>query len=390
MPLTAFDPDTGRIVLATWAVSSPQCKDPTCRAKLSLVRGTDARVQHFRHVVHSQCRSADQTRDQDAKSPWHFWWQSQTDDPSRVEVTDVNAAGDVRRADILTKFGWCIEVQHSGIAAGTVRARENHWNGKVLWLVDAASSDRRVDFSMDDRWARLDGPWVQHLSTVIAVDDGQYVWLFPWTVIRSGGQVASNTSYLRRFDHAEFIRDWINADGAPFTKEPSTKWRKDSLDRAARTREDIERREKAAQARMLREQREADLLCEYQGPRSNLIHEQPVPPPTMSPVSPTPPTPPAQPARRYEVVVDIRDTPPDPAPERLPITNWRKSDASRHPVTKLPGHTNRTLACRDCARLLAHDAGRLKCDANWTPSTTTDIDPSWAACSVWLPNREDS
>lgn len=70
----------------------------------------------------------------------------------------------MRRADVLTPFGWCIEVQHSAIAAKTIRARENHWNGKVLWLVDAASSDRQVDFSIDEHRARLDGVWVHHLQ----------------------------------------------------------------------------------------------------------------------------------------------------------------------------------------------------------------------------------
>ena len=58
MPLTAFDPDTGQVVMATRPVSSPQCKDPDCRAKLHLVRGTELRVQHFRHSVHSTCRTA--------------------------------------------------------------------------------------------------------------------------------------------------------------------------------------------------------------------------------------------------------------------------------------------------------------------------------------------
>lgn len=383
MPLTAFDPETGQVVLATWPVSSPQCKDPTCRAKLHLVRGTQARVQHFRHSTRSACRSMDPIREREAMSPWHLWWQSQADDAARIEVTDVNASGDVRRADIVTGFGWCLEVQHSPIAAKTVRARENHWNGRVLWLVDAASDDRQADFSIDARWARLDGTWVHHLGTLVAVDDGDSVWLFPASVMRSAGEIRSSAAYMRRFDRADFVQTWINAHTAPFAGEPQTKWRKDALERVARSRADSQLREQLAHARALREQRQTEIVCEYQGPRTNLIHEQPAAPVTLPPpVAPQP-----QPQRRVDVVVDLRDTSPITT-EPMVIT-WRKTDASRHPVTKLPAHSNRGLACRDCARILEHSGGRLKCDAYWTPSTSTDINPAWAACSVWRPKREE-
>ena len=321
-------------------------------------------------------------------SPWHVWWQSQSDDAARIEVTDVNGSGDVRRADILTKFGWCIEVQHSPILAKTIHARENHWNGKVLWLVDAASEDRQVDFSIDRQWARLDGRWVHHLSTLVAVDDGASVWRFPPSVMRSAGEIRSNSSYVKRLDRDDFIRSWINADHAPFVKEPDTKWRKDAAKRAARSKADVELRERLALARALREQRQADLACEYQGQRSNLIHEEPEAAPTIS-VPPTVTPPHTPPERQYDMVVDIRDTAVPATRSGLPIVDWRKTDASRHPVTKLPAHTNRALACRDCARILTHGKGRLKCDAYWTPSTSTDIDPAWAACSVWQPAREE-
>lgn len=303
MPLTAFDPETGQVVLATWPVSSPQCKDPTCRAKLHLVRGTQSRVQHFRHSTRT-CRNVDPIREREAMSPWHLWWQSQADDAARIEVTDINASGDVRRADIVTRFGWCIEVQHSPIAAKTVRARENHWNGRVLWLVDAASDDRHADFSIDPRWARLDGTWVHHLGALVAVDDGESIWLFPASVMRSAGEIRSNAAYMKRFDRAGFIQTWINADTAPFAAEPQTKWRKDALDRIARSRADSQLREQMAHARALREQRQTEIVCEYQGPRTNLIHEQPAAPVTPpQPVAPQP-----QPQRQVDVVVDLRET----------------------------------------------------------------------------------
>ena len=88
------------------------------------------------------------------------------------------------------------------------------------------------------------------------------------------------------------------------------------------------------------------------------------------------------------MVVDIRDTVTEP-PVTRPIIDWRKTDSSRHPVTRLPAHHNRSVACWQCARLVQHGQSRLKCDANWTPTTATDINPDWAACSVWLPHREE-
>ena len=56
MPLTAFDPETGQVVLATWPVSSPQCKDPTCRAKLHLAE--EALLQRRRDYAKSLAQQA--------------------------------------------------------------------------------------------------------------------------------------------------------------------------------------------------------------------------------------------------------------------------------------------------------------------------------------------
>jgi hypothetical protein len=54
----------------------------------------------------------------------------------------------------------------------------------------------------------------------------------------------------------------------------------------------------------------------------------------------------------------------------------------------LPGSAAHNARCADCARLVAHSEGRLKCDAFWTPSPATDINPTWAACSVWQPRKD--
>src|SRR5574343_654376 len=112
---------------------------------------------------------------------------------------------------------------------------------------------------------------MHHLSTLMAVDDGANVWLFPASVIRSAGEIRSTAAYMKRLDRLDFVRAWINAYDAPLPGEPETRWREDSRARTTRNSEDREVREQLARARALREQQQSEVVCEYQGPRSNLI-----------------------------------------------------------------------------------------------------------------------
>lgn len=380
MPLTAYDPDTGRIILPGSTAVSAQCRDPKCRAKLAQVRATDLRVAHFRHTVHSNCPGSDPIREREVMSPWHMYWQSQCTDPDRIEYTHVDASGDRRRADILTPYGWAIEVQHSAIGPKTIQARQNHWNGLVLWLLDAVSTDRSLDFSTGRRTI-LTGQWVHHLTTLIAVDDGTTVHLLPPILRRSHGEVWTD-EVTWPMPREEFVGRFINAEQPPWTSAPRTRWRWDRAKRQDAQRQESNRVLRERQA-FLRMQREAltGYECEYSGDSpERLMHDTP------------------------DVVVDLRDPDPDPpqalqtllAPPQAKPTiewpqkvapDWRKTDASRHPVTRLPAAAH-NARCADCARLVAHSEGRLKCDAFWTPSPATDINPTWAACSVWQPRKD--
>lgn len=286
MPLTAYDPTTSSIIRPGNTSATPQCRDPQCRANLHLVKRTPERVAHFRHSVHSDCPNRDSIREKEAMSPWHIWWQQQCDTPDRIEYTHTDPGGDRRRADIVTLYDWCIEVQHSAIAPTTIRARENHWSGRVLWLIDAASADRRVDLSIDAESVRLSGDgWVAHLTTLIAVDDGAGVWLFPEFVARDGGELAASTDRVRCYTREEFAATWINATSAPFVREPKTRWRWDTARRRkVRSAAEAREREAAAEARIVAEM-QATYVCEYTGNEANLIHDFELQAPANDPVA---------------------------------------------------------------------------------------------------------
>jgi hypothetical protein len=265
MPLTAYDPDTGRIILPGATAASPQCRDPKCRANLSQVRPSERAVGHFRHTVHTDCPSVDPVREREAMSPWHMWWQSQCDDPERIEYTHTTDSGDRRRADIYTRWRWCIEVQHSPIAPKVIRSRQDHWNGRVLWLLNAASPDRQIDLSVDDLTLVVDGAWVSHITTQVAVDDGEFVWILPERWGRSHGQLAVATNRLRCVTRQEFVDQWINADSSPYQATPRSQWAIDTYRKEAeRNGADQQQRQADAARRMLHE----SLIgydCEYTG-----------------------------------------------------------------------------------------------------------------------------
>lgn len=290
MPLTAYDPESGHVILFGDAAAIIQCRDPACRADMHRVKQTDQRVAHFRHSTHSECPNRDATREGESASPWHIWWQQQADSPERMEYSHRNEAGDIRRADILTKFGWAIEVQHSAIKPQTARARENHWGGRVLWLINAASDDRPADVTVD-RLVRVTCGWVDRLRTLVAVDNGEDVWLLPPSGFRGRVDTEALASKCIRYRREEFVSSWVNGEALPLDGDVATPW---TAERDRRRREQdrarSENAERLARAAARQAQEMNSYTCEYQGQAQNLIHSA-VPQvdvaPTTSPVIPT-------------------------------------------------------------------------------------------------------
>lgn len=69
------------------------------------------------------------------------WWEPVTEWHRAWQDTVPDAAQEVRvgnhRADILTRSGWVVEVQHSSIGGQEIREREQHYGRRMVWLFDA-------------------------------------------------------------------------------------------------------------------------------------------------------------------------------------------------------------------------------------------------------------
>lgn len=239
MPLTARDPDTGRII---WPFASGKheatCRDPLCAAKVTAIRqvgeGDDvARRPHWRHSVRNDgCLTK---RDNDQKTIWHVDWQRERSDPSQVEVRGTNG-DNPRIADIMTDYGFIIEVQHSAIRAKTMHARENYWHGKVIWLFDGTEGNTGgVDFYRG-MW-RWSAPMTAALDakTLVAVDAGDTVYLLNPDgkgVTTSGGDILHDPDTIRSWTRAEFVDLWVNSARMPIGSF-TTRWTREARKRAA-------------------------------------------------------------------------------------------------------------------------------------------------------------
>lgn len=88
---------------------------------------------HWAHLVENpHCEAA-------RESLWHLGWKA-TADHQGVEVAVGN-----RRADVLTPYGYAVEVQKSALTGEEVRQREEDWKGKLIWIFLAQEAYERPE-----------------------------------------------------------------------------------------------------------------------------------------------------------------------------------------------------------------------------------------------------
>lgn len=88
-------------------------------------------THHWAHAHQTDCPGSHETA-------WHMEWKATCPDADRIEVTVGN-----RRADVLTRYGWSIEFQHSSQSNKDVRAREADWGQRIIWCFDETASASR-------------------------------------------------------------------------------------------------------------------------------------------------------------------------------------------------------------------------------------------------------
>ena len=287
MNLTALDADTDAVIFPLdEGRTRGRCRDEHCRAEMVAVRETAETVDgerfvtrraHWRHKVAPDGVTTCTRRD-GRKTMWHVNWQLECDDPARVEHR-VMRGERARIADVFTKFGWALEFQHSVMETKTLRARENHYRGSVLWIVNAASDDA-IHGSVDEwkgqlRWTDVRG-WVIDSRVLVAVDSGPHVYLLPPGGLRQyvkGSQLLIPMSNVRALTRDDFVGQWVNGEVLPLPVEPNTEWRQMQAERDAKSRNQslADRRLQAASRRKGAIDPLGD-VCTYAGDRERLAY----------------------------------------------------------------------------------------------------------------------
>lgn len=82
------------------------------------------------------------------ETEWHRGWKARCEDAERIEVAVGN-----RRADVLTRYGWSIEFQHSAQTREQIHTRRRDWKGRLVWCFDELEAVERKDVT----WGRPPG-----------------------------------------------------------------------------------------------------------------------------------------------------------------------------------------------------------------------------------------
>lgn len=268
MPLTAKASDGAVVRAFDGGVTEAVCRDPECGAKViavkpHIVNDQVQRVGHWRHAISAERTCPTYRLDQDHMTEWHMAWQDRSDDSNRIEVPIHD-----KRADIVTRFDWVIEVQHSGISPKQVASRESAHRGRVLWLVDAVTEAAPFHVTMRPETVDVIGPaWMHASKTMLALDTGETVVVLPryfnqrkWRV---GADLNVPSPLCVEESHVTFTDKWINGDAAPLDGAAMrTQWiiesRRPQTPRKPKSEDEINRVDD-------------DWECQFDGDRTKLV-----------------------------------------------------------------------------------------------------------------------
>jgi competence protein CoiA len=95
-------------------------------------------MHHWAHAVRRNCDPWWEN-----ETPWHREWKSLFPEDCR-EVSHTAPDGEVHRADIKTRTGIVIEVQHSSMTDAERLSRESFY-GNLVWVVDGSAFRQNFD-----------------------------------------------------------------------------------------------------------------------------------------------------------------------------------------------------------------------------------------------------
>lgn len=87
-------------------------------------------TDHWAHMPEAERECA---TDPGKMTEWHRAWQGTCTDPERLEVWNKDRT---RRADVYTPHRLAVEFQHSSMSPDTIKARQNDWRHRLVWVFD--------------------------------------------------------------------------------------------------------------------------------------------------------------------------------------------------------------------------------------------------------------
>lgn len=209
-PSLALDPD----------IHHAKCRDPKCAAPMYRRAPRDMKP-HWSHTP----GTAERCDAEHGVGKWHLDWQYRCTDPERMEC---RVGG--RRADVLTRFGWAVEFQASGIHPDTIRDREADWKGHLLWVHEARSATAGTLTLLDRPAAegRVFFDWIAPPRRVayikchqlLDIKDGRLLWMAPRPVGKPGQDIRQKVGWL--LTHEQFTDWWLNGHEPVFPPDWST------------------------------------------------------------------------------------------------------------------------------------------------------------------------
>lgn len=120
---------------------------PLCEQSV-IARCGELNVWHWAHKASGDCDAFSES-----ETPWHRNWKRDVS-PDYCEVS-IERKGVKHRADIITRDGTVLELQHSSISSKDIRRREEFY-GDMIWLIDYTENWPNFEFKdLDGRLARF-------------------------------------------------------------------------------------------------------------------------------------------------------------------------------------------------------------------------------------------
>lgn len=166
---------------------------PTCGSEL-IAKCGHIKQWHWAHRSGSDCDTW-----AEGETSWHYGWKCAFPD----EWQEVNIRG-LHRADIMTKYGVVLELQHSSISVEEIQERERFYGFKMKWIIDGGPFLERIRFHRRDgfwafywKHARLTWTFAKR-EVFIDVRDGNLFQIRKNYGSRGWGQFISREEMLRK------------------------------------------------------------------------------------------------------------------------------------------------------------------------------------------------